>query len=250
MISSMITKEKNKPSGKSILLFSGGLDSVLHAFLLKPNILLHIPHGTRSEAAELKNVLNYKSSHNSEIIIDRSLRLGELERDDAIIPLRNLYFLTLASNYGEVLYLGGMSGDRSLDKSQEFFQSMEKLLTYLYQEQHWCTSRSFSISAPFKHKTKSELLAEYLEKGGESQAILRSRSCYEEKEVHCGWCKACFRKWVALSLNISIPKSYFMNDPLQAPWLPILLPDIKKQKYRGKEDLDTIAALKLSGMKI
>ena len=245
----MLTHNKDTPKGRSVLLFSGGMDSLIFDFLLKPDILLVINHGNKYEKQEQQSI-DQLCIHNyidgNKLVFDSSFDLSKFERDDVIIPSRNLYFIVLAANYGETIYIGSVSGDRTLDKSTEFLNRCQEILDYLYQEQHWCIKRDFIVSSPFKHMTKTELVSLFLQKGGNKLALLTSRSCYESSLKPCGWCKSCFRKWVALKNNKIDIYDYFENNPELAPWLPQLLPLIDKDEYRGKEDNDIKNALGLS----
>lgn len=247
----MITKGKDSTRGKSVLLFSGGMDSLMMDHLLNPDYLLTIYHGQKYEAVEghhIASLVKHEIIDRHKIIVDL-LGLGKFERDDAIIPCRNLYFILLAANYGEAIYLGSMYGDRSLDKSPEFFQKAEDMLNFLYQEQHWCEKREFQVLAPYKNLTKTELVTLYLEKGGNPEHLLKSYSCYEGGMKPCGWCKPCFRKWVSLVNNQINCRGYFINSPWTSPWLPHLIPLMKEQKYRQREDVETMKALNMKGVK-
>lgn len=240
------TKSKDFPKKKSVLLFSGGMDSLIMNHLLKPDILLIIPHNNLYEKQEMNcinKLINKGYIDKREIIFDKSLQLGQFERDDAIIPNRNLYFITLATHYGETIYLGSVYGDRSLDKSIPFFKKCEDMFNFLFQNQHWCDKRKFKIGAPFKHLTKTQLVKKYLKRGGNPQQLLESYSCYDGEKKPCGWCKPCFRKWVSLKNNNIDTKEYFKNNPWEADWLKDILPLIKKNKWRGKEDNDIKKAL-------
>lgn len=247
----MITTQKSVATGKTVLLFSGGMDSVMMSHLLKPDILLVIPHGQKYEYQELASIRRLYETGllpaECTLRYDRSLDLKRLERDDAIIPSRNLLFLTIAANYGETLYFGAMAGDRSLDKSQEFFELAEDMLTYLFQPQHWCEGRRFEILAPYKHKTKTQLLKDYLMAGLPSQAIYASYSCYEGGSKPCGVCKPCFRKWVAMQGNNLNTDGYFKRYPGLADWLPEVVAQIRTlEGYRGAvEDLEIMTVLGL-----
>lgn len=247
MMTEIETKKKDVPTGKSVLLFSGGMDSLIMNYLLKPDILLFISHGNKYQDVEMRQL---KKLADKKIIDKKKLRifpignwLGSFERDDAIIPNRNLYFITIATHFGEKIYLGSVFGDRSKDKSRPFFRKCENMFDYLFQEQHWCKGRTFSISASFKDFTKTQLVKKYLKEGGDGEHLKISYSCYEGKKKPCGWCKPCFRKWVAL-INNKIPTvNYFEKNPWEAPWLPELLPQIVKGEYRGREDTEILRAL-------
>ena len=248
----MITKGKNTLTGKSVLLFSGGMDSLMMGLLIRPDVWLYLPHGEQYEERETQCIaqlvhhpllkgINFQSCV--------SLNLHRFERDDAIIPGRNLYFLLLAANWGERLYFASVYGDRSLDKSPEFFSKTEEILNLLYQDQHWCEGRTFQILAPYKNHTKTELVGEYLREGYPVELLLESYSCYEGRKQPCGWCKPCFRKWVALKNNdVTFPTNYFERPPWEAPWLEEILPSVRLRTYRGREDEEILMALEKKGI--
>ena len=214
----MITNEKQKPTGKMVLLFSGGMDSVIFDHLLQPDILLYLPTGSKYEDIETKKMLDLTSKGYVDgsklVVLPDVLNLSKFERDDAIVPNRNAFLLLFASLYGETLILGSVQGDRSYDKDEIFYDKMEALLNHMWQEQHWTEEKSFKVMSPYKNTTKTQLIKDYLADDGKPEILLESYSCYEGKEELCGWCKPCFRKWVSLHNNgIVIPENYYKNDP-------------------------------------
>ncbi len=256
----MITKEKEKPTGKTVLLFSGGMDSMIFDQLLKPDVLLYLPTGSKYEYIETKKLDDMALAGYIDtkklVVLPDVLNLSLFERDDAIVPNRNAFLLLFASLYGETLILGSVQGDRSYDKDELFYKKMESLLNHMWKEQHWTEERVFKVSSPYKDKTKTEIVKEYLEKGGSADALLLSWSCYDpqsryllDPERACGWCKPCFRKWISLhNNNISIPEDYYANNPWEAPWLEKLIPSVLEKNYRGKEDYDWCEALTSKGV--
>ena len=238
----MITKGKEKVRGKTVLLYSGGMDSLIIDHLLKPDVLLNISMNSAYDARERE------SFPDKEIVfLDNVIDLGRYERDDAIIPNRNAHLVLLASHYGETIWLGSVYGDRSFDKDEAFYSCMTVLLNHMWSEQHWTEERKFDISSPFKNKTKTQIVLEFLEMDGTEEALLKSYSCYEGDQKHCGHCKACFRKWVALENNgIVSGVEYWQKVPWEAPWLDEVLLQIFNGGYRGKEDKDIIDALELT----
>ena len=255
----MITNEKQKPTGKMVLLFSGGMDSVIFDHLLPPDILLYLPTGSKYEDIETKKMLDLTSKGYVDgsklVVLPDVLNLSKFERDDAIVPNRNAFLLLFASLYGETLILGSVQGDRSYDKDEIFYDKMEALLNHMWQEQHWTEEKTFKVMSPYKNTTKTQLIKDYLADGGKSEILLESWSCYDPQvkyllhpEQLCGWCKPCFRKWVSLHNNgITIPENYYKNDPWDAPWLPELKPIILEGRYRGMEDIDWCTALRDKG---
>ena len=243
----MITKGKEKVRGKTVLLFSGGMDSLMINTLLKPDILLNVNMNSTYDAREREtfpNLISDCKPGEDYIYLHKELDLGIYERDDAIVPNRNAHLVLLASHYGETIWLGSVNGDRSFDKDEIFYHHMETLLNHMWQAQHWTEERRFIVSSPFKDRTKTDLVEEYLMGDGQPQLLLDSYSCYEGEQQHCGQCKACFRKWVALENNgIITGERYWKEAPWDAPWLEEVLYQIYNGGYRGAEDTDIVHAL-------
>ena len=246
----VITKGKEVVKGKSVLLFSGGMDSVMFDLLLKPDVLLYAPTGSNYENVETMKIKELARNNiidgDKLIIMDKTINLGPFERDDLIVPNRNAYLVLLASHFGETIYLGSVYGDRSFDKDKTFYQLMENLLNHMWLEQHWTEQREFSVSSPYKDTTKTELIKEYVAAGGKVQNILDSYSCYRGDLQPCGICKPCVRKAVSLYCNeIIVPDDYFEQHPMSAPWIDEVLPQMMKGEYRGREDAEFLTALNL-----
>ena len=188
---------------KKVLLYSGGMDSWLISQIWKPDLKLYIDMHTRYSENEKKKIQTIEKDVK---IVD--FPLGQWERDDAIIPLRNLYLVMVACNITDSedveICLGATAGDRVLDKSEGFREKATDLLNYLYQSQHWLPQgKKVNINIDFKNKTKTQLLAMYIEQGGDiEKAFNHSFSCYNpEHGRECWSCKPCFRKFVSFALN-------------------------------------------------
>lgn len=248
----VITKGKEKVKNKSVLLFSGGMDSVMFDLLLKPDILLYVPMGSDYEDIESEKIRELGESGVFDtgklIVLDKELNLEKFERDDLIVPNRNAHLVLMASHFGETIYLGSVYGDRSFDKDKTFYKLMENLLNHMWEEQHWTEKRTFSVTSPYKDTTKTELIKEYVAAGGKVQSILDSYSCYKGNEQACGICKPCVRKAVSLICNeIEIPDDYYEQHPMSAPWIRELIPQMMEGKYRGREDGEFLRALEIVG---
>ena len=251
-MASMITSKKEQVRDKSVLLFSGGQDSLIMNHLLGPDVLLWSPatssYGAQ-ESTALEQLIKHGYVDKAKVIELRNvLHLDRWERDDMIVPNRNAHLVLLAANYGETIFLGAVSGDRSYDKDRVFCRQMSELLNHMHQAQHWTEQRDFSVEIPFKGMTKTQMVAQYLKTGGNPHALVISYSCYAGTPRPCGHCKPCFRKWVSLVNNeVRLPDRYLAANPAEAPWLNDLLPLVVKGKYRGAEDADWIEALRRSG---
>lgn len=224
---------------KKVLLYSGGMDSWLISKLWKPDIKLYVDMKSSYSSEEVS-----KLPDDVKVV---SFPLGEWEKKDKIIPLRNLYLCMVACNItGDEdvdICIGATAGDRVLDKSKEFVNKATELLSYLYSPQWWLPNgKSVKISIYYKDYTKEMLLKEFKESGGNlDEAFQKSFSCYNPTQgKECWHCKPCFRKFVAFSasgykfdnsiLNTVIP--YIKNE---------ILPQIESGTYgRGKEEEEAI----------
>lgn len=198
-----------------VLLYSGGLDSWLIDKIWKPDVKLYVDMNTRYSKQEINKL--------PEDVIIEKLDLGKWERPDAIIPLRNLYLVMIALQYGDIVCLGATAGDRVLDKSYEFAEKTTDLMRYLYSPQWWNPEqRDIKIDLAFKDKTKQDLLQMYIDQGGNLETAWRdSFSCYnpDEEGNVCKSCKPCFRKFCAFA------EFGFVDES----WLPVVIPYIGRE---------------------
>jgi len=246
-----------------VLLFSGGSDSVLISHLYNPDYLVYINMHTRYSEEEINKIKHSSFANDPRLRIIDFPFLGKYERDDAIIPLRNLYLPMIICNefpvekYGDLdICLGATAGDRVLDKSPKFAQLTSELLSYLYEPQHWIPEgRKIRINIDYKAYSKKEMLKLYTDAGGDINKLMsESFSCYDpvegehgKEECWCrnGICKPCFRKYVAYKLNgATFPPEVdvWVCEAIKAE----ILPAIKAGTYgRADEEKDILEALEL-----
>ncbi len=210
-------RSRHPATGKSVLLYSGGLDSVLFDHLLAPDILLHVPSGARYEPAERDRLARLIDTGGVDpqrlTVLDDVLDLARFERPDGVVPNRNAFLLLFSSIYGETLYLGAVVGDGNLDKDDAFFARMTDLLDHMWQATDWNEARRFEIRSPFRDRTKAGLVRDYLGRGFDPAHLLTSYSCHNGSEPACGVCGPCARKRVALAVNgVAIPDGYFAAE--------------------------------------
>ena len=227
---------------KKVLLYSGGMDSWLMSKLWKPDMKLYVDMKTRYSENELARI---RKEPDVQVV---EFPLGQWEREDAIIPLRNLYLAMVACNVTgsedvEIL-IGATAGDRVLDKSPAFVAKATDLLSYLYTPQHWIPEgKKVKVCIDYKQYTKTDLLKMFKKQGGDlEEAFTHSFSCYDPVDGHeCWHCKPCFRKFTAFS-----EAGYeFSNDVARTVCSYIktdILPDIEAGTYgRGeKEEHDIV----------
>lgn len=232
---------------KKVLLYSGGMDSWLISRIWNPDLKVYVNMHTRYSEEEIRRI---KENEEDVLIVD--FPLGQWEREDAIIPLRNLYLAMVICNItGDEdveICLGATAGDRVLDKSYFFVEKANDLLNYLYQPQHWIPSgKQVFINISFKELTKTQMIKQFINSGGDIQeAFNRSFSCYnphEDKE--CWACKPCFRKYVSFKLNgMKFDKE--VEDTVIAYIRKEIEPQILNGTYgRKEEELEIKEVLKL-----
>lgn len=222
----------------SVLLYSGGLDSYCAAHIAEPDVLLTVDTGTAYGQVELDRMTlpNIGATHRH-VVLDN---LSQWERADLILPGRNAHLALAAAQYGDTIYLGATAGDRVTDKDVLFAHHMTTLLAHLYQPQWWIKSGARKrVELPVKDYSKGELVAKYLELGGDPDRLVTDTfSCYYPRNGGaCGECKPCVRRYIALLVNGITP------DVDCAPALHQLLTLIRDGQWdRGDAERDDVIA--------
>lgn len=229
---------------RKVLLYSGGMDSWLIDQLWKPDVKLYIDiHGKYSEAERSRLPQDVK-------IVDFPL-LGEFELENAHIPMRNLYFLMIASNYGERLCLGATAGDGGKDKSEAFLMQAGRLLKELWDEKK--CSKAIAVETEFVKKYKTDLLHEYIDRGGDIQTVKEQTfSCYTPQgDKECFDCFPCFRKFAILYSN----GAQYTDEEKRRMWSFVkrkVIPTREQGGYegtyytdRGRESEDLVKAVEM-----
>lgn len=175
-----------------ILLYSGGMDTWLIDKIWKPDKKIYIDIGGKYNEAEKKRLGN-------DVEILPFPLLGRFEQADNYVPMRNLYFLMIASHFGNKICLGATSGDGGADKNINFLYSAESIINSLLQDKK--VGRSIEIEKQFIKYSKADLIERYLDMGGTANEIKeKSFSCYSPVNgEECGECYPCFRKFALLS---------------------------------------------------
>lgn len=179
-----------------VLLYSGGLDSWLIDKLWKPDKKIYIDIQGDYNESEKDNLPD-------DVEIISCPLLGTFEDETTkFLPLRNLYFLMIASHYGDEICLGATAGDwGNKDKTPEFLIKTEDMLNYLWTDKK--TNRTIKVNQDFVYRSKDELIREYLHNGGTIDDIKNATfSCYTPVNgKECFDCYPCFRKFALLYAN-------------------------------------------------
>lgn len=172
-------------------------------------------------------------------IIETGINLSKWEARDANIPMRNLFLATYASLYDPEVVLVVQKGEMDIpDRSPTFFNMMTRDISFL-------TGKNCVVSTPFFSMTKTQIVGWYIKEGYNVRKLLETRSCYGTKEVSCGECSACFRRWVALTNN-GISEVY-AKDPLQYNKIPDYLARIERGELDKERAYETLSALRIGG---
>lgn len=177
---------------KKVLLYSGGLDSWLINKLWKPDLRLYVNINGDYSREEIRRLPKDVE------VLDFPL-LGKYEMDNKFVPMRNLYFLMLASNYGDEICLGATAGDwGNMDKTPVFLDNAEEIINYLLSDKK--VKRKISICRDFINTPKSKLIEQYLSNGGNIETLkTKTFSCYTPiRGEACLSCYPCFRKFALL----------------------------------------------------
>lgn len=202
---------------KSVLLFSGGVDSFVAYHYLGMPPTIYFDCKSRYSQKEIPVVLGLVPS----TIIDNSLDLHDREYGEkAYIPFRNLLFALQAVKYADKIVIAGLADDKVSDKSKTAFAMFSDLMSDL-------EGREIEVVSPFWEMTKADVVEWYLKSGFSVEALFRTVSCYDPRPdvKYCGTCPSCFRKWVAFRANgLSLD---FDNQELMQRYLA----DAKAGKY-------------------
>lgn len=257
----MLNKENlNKRTGKKVLLFSSGMDSYIINQLEKPDVLLFIDNKSNYSELEMKYLksLNYPNL----VFIEDFINHSSIELENMIIPARNLYFVTIAANFGEEIILGATAGDRSYDKDYRFAELSSALLSHIYALSHWSEKGEVRVNLKYKSWTKKDLIQAFinlnLDRGilmphSVSLLLSESFSCYHPTKDggQCNKCKPDLRKYLAILAATGIDTDYyypvgskpseFFTEEVVDKWIQ----DLEKDSSRGNESRETIEVLKV-----
>lgn len=179
-----------------VQLYSGGMDSWLIDKLWKPDIKLFFDIGTANSDYELERV----RKRNDVIIVKLPLAQFEQKDNNYYLPLRNLHFVLYGAHYGDVICLGATGSSTHKDKNETFAELSENVINYLLSETE---ERRIKVVMPYRTKTKTEILAEYLKNGGDiEKCYTETFSCYNPQNGKpCMKCTSCLSKFTAFYNN-------------------------------------------------
>jgi 7-cyano-7-deazaguanine synthase len=200
---------------QTVLLFSGGMDSVCAWHLCGYPRRVYVKLGSAYEERELEHILGSASGYAPLTVLDAGKWLGA-RTDDATarVPMRNLFLAVAAAaaTGADRVMLAATAGETATDKSRAFARAASRAMSQ-------AEGRPVRLVLPVKHLTKRQLAARLLAALGRTRGekVLRAcPTCYVARTaqgtVGCGRCMSCVRRWQAMSLN-GISERYE-----QLPW--------------------------------
>lgn len=217
---------------KKVLLFSGGFDSCLQEWLIKPDVLLYVDMKTSYSEREIEALRRLPKYYTDRLVI-KELPLREFERENKYLPYRNLILGSIAMQYGQHVYFGFNQTDNAPDKDQMFLDKTTSLFKHLNKncmaDMGWSNAH-FSFNAPFKKLSKTQMVELCLKEGMPVEWIQSIRSCYDDKsKIGCGVCPVCISQAVAL-INNDIYEDSLFDEPISVEKL------INRYEYAKNED--------------
>ena len=209
---------------KSIILLSGGLDSLVSLGLKKDELNIDLAitfdYGQKSVAKEVlasKTICDYyKISHkiikldwlkeitqtslvsDEKIPTQNDLTMDEKSAKSVWVPNRNGLFLNIAASYADsfgydyiIMGANKEEGATFPDNTSEFVQRVEAEFEY-------STLKRPKILRPLINMDKIEIVHEALKLNAPLDLI---HSCYLGSEKHCGKCESCMHLLKALQKN-------------------------------------------------
>jgi len=206
---------------EKLLLYSTGLDSELYRLLENPEGLLFFKSGARYESWEVRQLEKFikelKLKEHHKIFIDDTLNFSSIEKSNAIVPMRNIFYFLRAFEYCENILIGVTYYDLHYDKQPDVIGSLISFVQSYYYFRNLPESWEGcmpTIQTPYRDLTKGELLGEAIKRGCDVSHIPTLRTCYDaDSEKGCGKCKSCVAKAIALAVNGMFDRRYFDKDP-------------------------------------
>ena len=207
---------------KSIILLSGGLDSLVALGGFKDEygieLALTFDYGQKAAKQEIetsKRICKYyniehkiitldwlKDITHTSLVSDNSIptdNLGTKESAESVwVPNRNGLFLNIAAcyadSYGYNFIIFGANKDEGAtfpDNTEEFRNNLSKVFEH-------STLKKPKIVAPLINKRKDDIVKIAIEKRVPLEFV---RSCYTSDSIHCGKCESCKHLKRALENN-------------------------------------------------
>jgi len=204
----------NSSPNKLVILYSGGLDSLImrhYAKITYPMaevVCIYYKHGAASEEKELSTLPDYVQVRTVDWLNDKCKPVAK--KDDPFagaiyIPGRNLVFSALAAcqEVADEVWMGTVwdeDNPKGTDKNETFRHDTSELLSYVLSP----FIEKVTVRFPFVELewTKVDSVRWALANGLSKEEILNSVSCWNHTDGKpCGVCKQCVKRALVFNLN-------------------------------------------------
>ena len=195
---------------KDVLLYSGGVDSLIAWYYMREPATMYIDLGHKYAHSE-KLAMNCLPP--CPVMLES--HYGELfEEEDAHIAGRNFYLAMYAAACGnDVIWLVTQAGEQNVpDRTPEFYSKSSEALSMIF-------GRPIELRNVFPVLHKHEMVQWYVKSGHPVEHLRTAWSCYTPKflgldgfATECGVCSTCFRKYIALEYNDINTNGLFWGD--------------------------------------
>lgn len=209
---------------KSIILLSGGLDSLVSLGLKKEelnvSLALTFDYGQKSaeqeiEASEkiceyykieqkiikldwLKNITQTSLVSDKDIPTGNELDNPENSAKSVWVPNRNGLFLNIAGSFADSYGYDFILIGANKEEGQTFPDNTQEFINAINKEFEFSTQKSPKVVAPLINSDKNDIVMLALQHG---VPLELTRSCYQGGAKHCGICESCSRLKHALEAN-------------------------------------------------
>lgn len=207
---------------KSIVLLSGGLDSVVSLALEKNNVTLALTfdYGQKSAAKEIKAsaaiARHYGLKHkvikldwlkeitHTALCSDEEVPTGEALENAAQsaksvwVPNRNGLFLNIAAAFADAEGYTSIIIGANKEEAQTFPDNTKEFIASVNEEFKFSTRVQPKVVAPLINCDKTEIVRLALLHKAPLELL---NSCYANTQKHCGKCESCVRLKKALEAN-------------------------------------------------
>lgn len=196
---------------KTIVLFSGGIDSLIAWFYLGKPDCLHINLGmpySRKEEDIVRHFVQKEGMRCHFLSIPAPI---EVSLENSFIPARNLALATIGSWFAPNVCIAGIKGDNVIDNNPKALSLMSDTISHL-------SEAKINVFSPFWDMTKGNIINWYIKSGNDPALLGKATGCYHPEEHQCGKCPCCLRKWVGLTVA-GVNPGYDVDEKLKQRYL-------------------------------
>ena len=207
---------------KSIILLSGGLDSLVALGLgvqqYGTSLALTFNYGQKSAKYEIeaskKLCKYYNIEHkiikldwlreitNTSLVSDISIPVENLETDESAskvwVPNRNSLFLNIAAAFADSYGFDAILFGANKEEGRTFPDNTEEFCTRISKLFEYSTLKKPKVIAPLINCSKNDIVKIAVEN---SMPLEYTRSCYNSGSINCGNCESCLHLKNALTNN-------------------------------------------------